>query len=98
MLQVFESDSCRVWTGSADVPLHAIEAANEHEMEAIPFCVQIWLQNEPTVATVADRSSVQEGLYLVRARAVRTDVQPLYTMLLSTDTLSFFSIHRCVHV
>ncbi|CAI5714830.1 unnamed protein product [Hyaloperonospora brassicae] len=94
MLQVFESESCRVWTGSADVPLLAIEAAKEHEMEAIPFCVQIWLQNEPKVATVADRSPVQEGLYLVRARAVRTGVQPLYTILLPTDTLSCFSIHR----
>ena len=98
MLEVFESEACRVWTGSVGTPLHAIGTVHEHEMEVIPFSVQIWLKKEPTVASVADKSPVQEGLYLVQTRAVCTHLQPVYTILLPLDAFSFFSIHRFVCV
>lgn len=97
--QVFESEACRVWTGALGTPLHAIEDAEQHEIEAFPFSLQIWLHSQPNIVAVAVQSPAQLGLYLVKTPVFdsnSTHLQQNQSLLLPFDALSCFSMYRYV--
>ncbi|CAI5701168.1 unnamed protein product [Peronospora effusa] len=92
--QVFECESCRVWTGASGTPLDTIETVEQHEMETIPFSLELWLKTEPKQASVAVQSVVAaQGLYLVKSRALDTHFQAKYSILLPLETLFSFSMY-----
>ncbi|KAG2847705.1 hypothetical protein PC116_g1849 [Phytophthora cactorum] len=91
--KVFETKACRVWTGALGTPLHVIEDAEQHELDAIPFSLQIWLKAEANNESVDVQSSPKQGLYLVKSDANPTHLQQSQSMWLSIDALSCFSIY-----
>ncbi|CAH0480867.1 unnamed protein product [Peronospora belbahrii] len=92
--QVFESESSRVWTGALGTPLHAIENAEQHEMELIASSLQIWLKTEPKNTSVTVQSSAQDGLYLVNTRRFFDGhLEQSRSIFLPIDALSCFSIY-----
>ncbi|KAG6611597.1 DNA primase, UL52/UL70 type, Herpesviridae [Phytophthora cinnamomi] len=90
MTQVFESEACRVWTGALGAPLHAIEDAEQHELDVLPFSIQIWLSARP--------DTTPEGLYLVKNREVGVNSTQLLqnsigSLFLPGAALSCFSLY-----
>ncbi|CAI5746039.1 unnamed protein product [Peronospora destructor] len=90
--QVFECESSRVWTGALGTSLHTIENAEQHEIEAIPFRLQVWLKTEPKNASVAV-PSVAQGLYLVKSCGFHPHLQGNHRILLPIEALSCFSLY-----
>ncbi|POM62298.1 hypothetical protein PHPALM_28565 [Phytophthora palmivora] len=94
--QVFETEACRVWTGALGTPLHSIEEAEQHELDVIPFSVQIWLNSQSRIASVDEQSSTKDGLYLVKSPGLQpnsTCLKRNETILLSIGALSCFSLY-----
>ncbi|KAG7392264.1 hypothetical protein PHYPSEUDO_001368 [Phytophthora pseudosyringae] len=87
--KVFESEACRVWTGALDTPLHSIEDAEQHELDVVPFSLQIWLSSQPNVASV----DVQKGLYLVKSPRADANLTQHSSIFLPLYALSCFSIY-----
>ncbi|GMF27903.1 unnamed protein product [Phytophthora fragariaefolia] len=99
MTQVFQSEACRVWTGALGAPLHAIEDAEQRELDVLPFSVQIWLSSQPVAASGDAQSSREQGLYLVKSPGIEansTQLQQNPSILLPADALSCFALYRCV--
>ncbi|KAH7488358.1 hypothetical protein PRIC1_007526 [Phytophthora ramorum] len=92
MAAVFESEACRVWTGALGTPLHAIEDAEQHELDVVPFILQIWLSNQSNTASVDVQSPAQQGLYLVKSLSPGDDLRA-QSLLLPADALSCFSLY-----
>ncbi|KAL7687962.1 hypothetical protein Plhal304r1_c020g0070861 [Plasmopara halstedii] len=90
---LFKSEACRVWTGMLGTPLHVIEDAEQHEVDVVPFSLQIWLRSQLDVDA---QSTTQPGLYLAHCPTFdiqQTPMQLNQSLFLPADTLSCFSIY-----
>ncbi|KAL3674404.1 hypothetical protein V7S43_000358 [Phytophthora oleae] len=89
---MFETEECRVWTGPLGTALHAIEDAEQHELDVIPFCLQIRLDTQSSNA----QGTMQQGLYLTKSPDIGTELtqlQQTQSIFLPVDALSCFSIY-----
>jgi hypothetical protein len=96
MAQVFESEACRVWTGALGAPLHSIEDAEQHELDAVPFGLQVWVKSCSNAASEPVLSPSQ-GLYLVKTPGIGLSpghLQQSQSVLLPVDAFACFSMYR----
>ncbi|RLN10174.1 hypothetical protein BBJ28_00007246 [Nothophytophthora sp. Chile5] len=63
----YESEACRVWTGALGAPLHAIEDAEQCELDVVPCSLQIWVVGQPEAAAVDRQWQQQRGIHLIRS-------------------------------
>ncbi|ETK74767.1 hypothetical protein L915_18498 [Phytophthora nicotianae] len=90
--KVFETEECRVWTGALGTPMHVIEDAEQHELDVIPFNLQIWLKVQTNNSSVGVQSFPHQGLYLAKTPKLGAN-QRNQRILLPVMALSCFSIY-----
>ncbi|KAE9139767.1 hypothetical protein PF010_g460 [Phytophthora fragariae] len=96
MTHVFESEACRVWTGAPGTPLHAVEDAEQRELDVLPFGLQIWVSVQSDAASVDAQPSRKQGLYLVKSPGIganSTQFKQNSSLLLPVAALSCFSLY-----
>ncbi|KAK1947141.1 DNA-directed primase/polymerase protein [Phytophthora citrophthora] len=86
MTQVFETEVCRVWTGPIGTALHAIEDAEQHELDVIPFCLQVRLNSQSSTV----HGATEQGLYLTKTSGFDSERACIF---LPADALSCFSVY-----